>query len=540
MKKIKRFFKENVRRLSIVCYTLLAISYQLLAAPQASAADLFDSETPIINNIKVNDASNTFAEIYQKLDAAKFGGKDIRVALESLETVAGPNSKIHIAATDNRVVIVNGDNIIGTWPRPAERDWRGFGQVTTALLLKIREASPAVRAASQESLYAMTTAAITNAIDANGKYIAPLSIDDKIITSAGFEGVRDRQGFWLVTGVIKGSQADDNNIADGDVVIGINGFDVSKMKDAEVMAELSGFNSGTLKMKVVSATAGSREIVLRRATVAMADADVIEHKSTASVLPAGALAKEGKKSDSMIENPDTEILELVVYKLSSNAVEIIRQALEKYNNATGIILDLRVAGGGNENAAAQIAGMFMGQKKVMRAVEADGSETEIIAGGDAMTNARTVVLISGNTSGAAEGLAMAFYEAARGALIGTPTAGDARLTTVINLSNGGTIELGNRSVKSAQGKTILGRGVFPIVCLSNIRNSGQQEAFFVNVINGDFNVKDFNADENTDADTVRKGCPTIRSGADEDAVAAAVAMKILTDKSAYDGLIVGK
>ena len=82
-----------------------------------------------------------------------------------------------------------------------------------------------------------------------------------------------------------------------------------------------------------------------------------------------------------------------------------------------------------------------------------------------------------------------------------------------------------------------GRGVIPIVCLSNIRTAQQQSAFFLNVINNDFRAKDFNKDSAIDPDAIRKGCPVITNGADEDAVAAAVSVKILTDKKVYNRLV---
>ena len=95
----------------------------------------------------------------------------------------------------------------------------------------------------------------------------------------------------------------------------------------------------------------------------------------------------------------------------------------------------------------------------------------------------------------------------------------------------------NKSVKTGAGRTLDGRGVFPIVCLSNIRTNQQQNAFFLNVLNNDFNAQDFNKDATVDPSVVRKGCPVIVNGADEDAVAAAVSAKILTDKKVYNRLI---
>ena len=62
-------------------------------------------------------------------------------------------------------------------------------------------------------------------------------------------------------------------------------------------------------------------------------------------------------------------------------------------------------------------------------------------------------------------------------------------------------------------------------------------AFFLNVINNDFQVQDFNGRDEYSADDIRRGCPSITSGADEDAVATAVAVKILTDKRLYDKLL---
>ena len=95
----------------------------------------------------------------------------------------------------------------------------------------------------------------------------------------------------------------------------------------------------------------------------------------------------------------------------------------------------------------------------------------------------------------------------------------------------------NKSIKTGSGRDIDGRGVFPIVCLSNIRTSQQQNAFFLNVINNYFNATDFNKVTDVSVADIRKGCPVITSGADEDATAAAVAVKILTDKKVYNRLI---
>ena len=215
----------------------------------------------------------------------------------------------------------------------------------------------------------------------------------------------------------------------------------------------------------------------------------------------------------------------------------MNEALNKHSNVGGIVLDLRTAAGEDEKAVAKLAGLFVGQKPVMIVSETSVDELEVVPGGDAITNAPVVVLISDNTRGTAEALASTFYENKRGVLIGTPTAGRARIATHIDLKNGGVLELLNKSVKSGNGMDIDGRGVFPLVCLSNIRSTSEQEAFFLNVMNDNFNAHDYNKDKNVNVKALRKACPVIQSGTDEDNLSIGISSKILTNKNLYEQLM---
>ena len=312
----------------------------------------------------------------------------------------------------------------------------------------------------------------------------------------------------------KGSPADISGIRAGDLITAINGTNVADMSDDDLSAAMSGFNSGTSKIKLLSPS-GARDVVLRRATIVLADADIVHRSDEAS----------------------GGILEIVVHRISDNAASIINEALATYTDISGIILDLRAATGDDERAAAKLAGLFIGARPVMRVVETAKDEVEVIPGGAAVTDVPIVVLMSNMTRGTAEAVAAAFYEYERGVLVGTPTAGAARIASRINLDNGGALELLNKSIKTGTGRVIDGRGIFPIVCLSNIRSTNQQNAFFLNVINNDFNAQDFNDKSDIDVDAVRRGCPVITSGADEDALSAAVAAKILTDAKVYNKLV---
>ncbi len=479
------------------------------------ADGLFYQDEPIQDGLPVFEMSQNFADVYEKLNGVKWGGKNLNVAIESLENL---NKSAHIAATDERVVLVWNDAIIGNYPRPSANDWNAFGEITTALVLKMRANDAYMKSLSENEIYQYVVDAIIRGLDENGRYVfsksAQITEDGRLLTSVGMEGVRDERGNFRVDGVFKGAPADTAGISSGDLIVQINGKLVRDMSDAELASVISGFNSGTAKIKILSPR-GSKDVVLRRATVVVADADVV-HRS----------------------NPDNGgLLEIVVHQVSDGAVDIIKSALNKYSDVDGVILDLRASSGDDERAAAKLAGLFIGAKPVMRIIETSFDEVEVLPNADAITDVPVVVLMSDQTRGTAEAIAAAFYENNRGVLVGTPTAGNARIATEIDLDNGGMLELLNKSIKTGQGNIIDGRGVFPIVCLSNIRSNQQQNAFFLNVINGDFNARDFNKEPDTDVNIIRRGCPTIASGADEDALSMAVSVQILTDKKIYNRLM---
>jgi len=480
----------------------------------AYSDSLFLDDEPIQDGIDVRQMSDGFAEIYQKLDGVSWGGKSINVAIEGLENL---NSHAHIAATDERVVLVWGDSIVANYPRPSARDWNAFGEITTALVLKMRERDNVLHNASESELYRAVVDGLMRGIDERGRYLSPddtgVHGDGRILTSVGIEGVRDNKGNFRVLGVYKGSPADNAGIVADDLIAEINGALVSEIDDSVLASMMSGFNSGTLKMTVLTPW-GTRRVVVRRATIVSSDADII-----------------------FMDDDNGGVLQIIVNKVSDGAVAIVTEALAKHPNLSGVILDLRTTDGDDERAAAKLAGLFTGAKPVMRIVQNEREELEVVPSGAAVTRAPVVVVVSNITRGTAEAIAAAFYENGRGVLIGTPTAGLARIASKMQLSDGGMLELLNKSVKTGRGMNIDNRGVFPLVCLSNIRTSNQQNAFFLNVINNDFRARDFNGDKSVDVESIRNGCPTITSGEDEDLVALSVAVKILTDAKVYSRLL---
>ncbi len=500
--------------MKITKYAFIALVSWFVSFNCASALEIFHEDDKVLMGLNIPETIESFEDIYKNLDNVNWGGKNLNIAIESLENI---HTNAHIAATDNRIVLVWGDDIIANYPRPTSRDWESFAEITTALIVKLREQIPAFAQMSQGETYQVVVDALMKGLDENGKYIHPTQsiIDEtgKILTSVGLDGVVDSRGNFRVHSIYKDSPADIAGIKAGDLITVINGEKVSDLGNVKNI--FSGFNSGTLKLTLLTPD-GKKNAVLRRATVVLADADIVYRKS---------------------DDGEYNLLEIIVHKVSENSVDIVNEALLKYEGSvSGIVLDLRAATGDNETALAKMAGLFLGKVPVLRIVETDKAETEVFPGGDRITDKNVVVIVSNTTSGTAEILAAAFYENKGGVLIGTPTAGNPRIATTINLKNGGTLELLNKSIKTGTGLDIDERGIFPLVCLSNIRSKQEQGAFFLNIINDDFNATDYNMTSELSPQQIRQGCPVITNGADEDAAALAVSVKILGDEKAYNKL----
>ncbi|HLX95736.1 MAG TPA: S41 family peptidase [Verrucomicrobiae bacterium] len=126
-------------------------------------------------------------------------------------------------------------------------------------------------------------------------------------------------------------------------------------------------------------------------------------------------------------------------------------ALAATNQVTGVALDLRFADGNDYAAAIAVADLFTAKKTTLldwgKEVEESPSARELIPG-------PLVVLVNGETGGAAEALAAALREADAGLIIGNPTAGLAMTTRDFPLKNGEQLRIAMNPVKLGSGVAI--------------------------------------------------------------------------------------
>jgi carboxyl-terminal processing protease len=144
----------------------------------------------------------------------------------------------------------------------------------------------------------------------------------------------------------------------------------------------------------------------------------------------------------------------------------LRSAIEGLyrRGAEGLVLDMRVNGGGLLNEAVLCASIFLDKGvNVVSTKSRTQGDQEYAAVGDPIDPHPTVVLVSRNTASAAEILTAALKQNDLATVVGTRTYGKGVFQEVLHLAAGGALDLTIGQYLTSDGSSILGVGVKPNV-----------------------------------------------------------------------------
>lgn len=185
-------------------------------------------------------------------------------------------------------------------------------------------------------------------------------------------------------------------------------------------------------------------------------------------------------SDYVEANVATELSGEVGYislsQFTQNADALVRQAIEELSarGALSFVLDLRDNPGGYLTKAVDVASLFIGSGVVVQ-IDTVEASTVKQASGDVATDAPVVVLVDGNTAGAAEVLAAALRDTGRATLVGSATMGKGSVQVTKPLSFGGALRYTAARYKSAGGYSIDRVGVTPDIAVADDGESDADE-----------------------------------------------------------------
>ena len=227
-------------------------------------------------------------------------------------------------------------------------------------------------------------------------------------------------GKTVVSSPVEGSVSDKAGIQSGDVIVNVNGEDVSAMDTDQIVARLRGDIGTEVKVSV-----------LREADQKIYDYTLVREQINDTSAAATLLAGE----------PDIAYLRIT--KFASNTDEEVIEALNNLihdQGFKGLIIDLRNNGGGDVDAAANIAGLFVPEGPIVHIVDKDGSTNTITSKG-AQLDVPLVVLVNEYSASASEIFAGAVKDTHVGTLVGTKTYGKGIVQVIYPLSDGSSVKL---------------------------------------------------------------------------------------------------
>ena len=291
---------------------------------------------------------------------------------------------------------------------------------------------------------------LLESLDSNSSYMTADAYkaykDHKQAAKGGIGAVVSKRfGYAAVVSVLPGSPAEKAGIEPTDIFESIEGQSTREMSLPEIRNIIAGAPGSNLNVEVVRARkAEPQKVVITRDVVSVpAVADKMMDDSIGFV-----------KAEALTPGKAQEIAAKV-------------KALEK-SGAKKILLDLRNCAEGEETEGIAVANLFLnhgtitylqGQKYPREAFNADPAK--------AITALPLAVLVNRGTSGAAEIVAAAVLENARGDVVGDKTFGDGSVQKTIPLDDGGALILSIAKYYSPSGKAIQDAAITPNVLVAD-------------------------------------------------------------------------
>ncbi len=291
---------------------------------------------------------------------------------------------------------------------------------------------------------------LLESLDANSSYLDPTEYKDYKQRKEGKAGigaaVSKRYGYAAVISVIPGGPADKAEIESGDILEAIEGRTTRDMSLAEIDGLLTGTPGSVVNVSVVRP---------RRA------------QPVKSALTR-AIIVDPPISDKMMEGGIAYIKVDDFPKGRSQEISNKLKAVQK-DGAKKIILDLRNSGDGEESEGIATANLFLnhgtitylqGQKYPKQVFNADPDKVVV-------TNLPLVVLVNRGTAGAAEIVAAAVMENARGDVVGDKTFGSGSIQKVIDMPDGSALVLSVAKYYSPSGKAVQDAAITPNILVAD-------------------------------------------------------------------------
>jgi carboxyl-terminal processing protease len=287
-------------------------------------------------------------------------------------------------------------------------------------------------------------------LDEHSRFLDAAEYEDiRIATTGTYTGVgldlRLRDGLVTVIEPLAGAPAQTAGILAGDVVVAIDALPVDGADVAATIDRMRGAAGTPITLDVM------RDGELEPRTFALVRAE-IEVKTVRSAYLGNGYAYVRLSSFADDTRAD---LERVAAELE----------VEAGGELEGLVLDLRDNPGGVLDSAVEIADLFLPEGLIVRG---DGRIrqarfAQYAQPGDALEHVPVAVLVNHGSASAAEIVAGAIQDNARGRIVGERTYGKSSVQSVVPLAGGNALKLTTSRYIMASGESINGAGIEPDV-----------------------------------------------------------------------------
>ncbi len=256
--------------------------------------------------------------------------------------------------------------------------------------------------------------------------------------------VSKRFGYATVVNVIPGSPADQNHLADGDVIEAIDAKSTYDIPLAVIRMMLEGKPGSRIDFTVIRPSKPDPEKV----------------ELTRAVVEVPALAEQ--------QYENATILYLKPGALTAARVDQIAAKIRDAGKGRKIVLDLRDSTGDDPQQGVRLANFFIKQGTLATLQGQSYPEQTFTADpGKTLTDAPVALIVNRGTYGAAELTAAAIEDLKRGDVVGERTFGEGSVQRTIDLPDGGALFLTVAKYEGPDGKKIQDEAVTPSVAVAS-------------------------------------------------------------------------
>jgi carboxyl-terminal processing protease len=249
-------------------------------------------------------------------------------------------------------------------------------------------------------------------------------------------------GLPVIVAPFEGSPADKAGVKAGDIILEVNGEDVTTLPLNEVVDRIRGEEGTEVTIAVFRPdTTESLEFKIIRAEIN---------------IPAAT----------WIMVPGTEVALIRLNQFSANLKDEVIKAITEASaaGAKQLVVDVRNNPGGLLEQAVEVTSQFLKSGNVLIQEDAQGNrETFPVETGGVATDMPMVVLINRGSASAAEIFAGAIQDHKRGTVVGETTFGTGTVLRPFELDNGAGLLLGTSQWLTPNGRLIRKQGIEPDV-----------------------------------------------------------------------------